>query len=182
MNNATPGSTDRGSHAASDDVANAAGNADLHVHVRELSRTESLTVLGRHHVGRVGISFHDLVRVKLCPYIYSQGWIYARTELGQDLTMAKHHPWAAFEAGEVEGIYDWISVEVSGAIEFLTSDMQSRDWFEFENAVNLLRSAVPQILTADDPMPERVQLVRVHVDNIFGRESHSGTAATLPPA
>jgi hypothetical protein len=60
--------------------------------------------------------------------------------------------------------------------------MQSRDWFEFENAVNLLRSAVPQILTADDPMPERVQLVRVHVDNIFGRESHSGTAATLPPA
>ncbi|MEO7043616.1 MAG: pyridoxamine 5'-phosphate oxidase family protein [Gemmatimonadaceae bacterium] len=159
-----------------------AGTAGLHVKVRELSKDESLAILASHHVGRVGLSFHDLIKVKICNYIYSEGWIYARTELGPDLTIAQHHPWAAFEVGRAESIYDWQSVEVSGAIEFLRSDMQSRAWFEFENAVNLFRTVVPQILTADDPMPERVQLLRVHVDTIMGRESRSASAQSLPQA
>ena len=154
--------------------------AGLHVDVRELSQDESLAILASHHVARVGLSFHDLIKVKLCNYIYSEGWIYARTELGPDLTIAQHHPWAAIEVGRVESIYDWQSVEVSGAIEFLHSDMQSRAWYEFENAVNLFRMAVPQILTADDPMPRRIQLMRVHVDTIMGRESRSASAQALP--
>lgn len=152
----------------------------LHVDVREISREDSLDFLSKHHVGHIALSFHDLVRVKLCNYIYSEGWIYARTELGQDLVMAKHHPWAALEVAEAESIYDWRSVEVSGMIEFLSADMQSHDWFEFENAVQLLRTAVPQILTADDPMPQRVQVVRLHVDTILGRDSSSGKPASLP--
>jgi nitroimidazol reductase NimA-like FMN-containing flavoprotein (pyridoxamine 5'-phosphate oxidase superfamily) len=156
--------------------------AKLHVDLRELSRDESLDLLNRHHVGHVAVSFHDLVRLKLCNYIYSEGWIYARTEVGADVTMAKHHPWAAFEVYEAESIYDWRSVEVSGAVEFLSSDMQSGDWFRFETAVRLLRTAVPQVLTADDPMPQRVQLLRIHVDMIVGRQSSSGTPGTLPAA
>ena len=152
----------------------------LHVDVREMSRDESLALLTKHHVGHVGISFHDLLRLKICNYIYSEGWIYARTELGEDLVMAKHHPWAAFDVTEVDGIYDWRSVEVWGAIEFLSSNAEGREWFEFENAVRLLRSAVPQVLTADDPMPQRVQLMRVHVDNILGHESRSVAAESLP--
>ncbi len=157
-------------------------DATFHVNVHELSRAESLAMIAKHHVGRVGLSFHDVIRVKLCAYVYSEGWIYARTELGPDLTIAMHHPWAAFEIGEVDGVYDWTSVEAWGAIEFLNSDVRSRDWFEFENAVNLLRGAVPQILTADDPMPERVQLLRVHVDNILGRQARSGRPEALPRA
>jgi hypothetical protein len=31
-----------------------------------------------------------------------------------------------------------------------------------------------QVLTTDDPMPQRVQLVRMHVDTIRRRESHGG--------
>ncbi|MEO7103387.1 MAG: pyridoxamine 5'-phosphate oxidase family protein [Gemmatimonadaceae bacterium] len=158
------------------------GTAGLRVEVRDLSNEEALAILASHHLGRVGLSFHDLIKVKLCNYIYSEGWIYARTELGPDLTIAMHHPWAAFEVGRAESIYDWQSVEVSGAIEFLHSDMHSREWYEFENAVNLFRKAVPQILTAEDPMPKRVQLLRVHVDTISGRESRSGSAQALPQA
>ena len=176
-------STNASPHAGagrSEYPAHAQDSGKLTVTVRELSRDESLAILAKHHVGHVGITFHDLLRLKICNYLYSEGWIYARTELGEDLVMAKHHPWAAFEVDEVDGLYDWRSVEVSGAIEFLSADMQSHDWFAFENAVRLLRTAVPEILTADDPMPQRVQLVRVHVDNIFGRESRLGSYRPLP--
>jgi nitroimidazol reductase NimA-like FMN-containing flavoprotein (pyridoxamine 5'-phosphate oxidase superfamily) len=163
-----------------DDLAVTRHRGKIHVDVRELSRDDAIALLAKHHLGHIAITFHDLARLKLCNYIYSEGWIYARTELSPDLTMARHHPWAAFEVDEAEGIYDWRSVEVTGAIEFLSSDVTSRDWYEFENAVRLLRSAVPQILTADDPMPERIQLVRIHVDTLVGRESRSGSAESLP--
>lgn len=152
----------------------------LQVDVREMSRDEALALLSRHHVGHVAISFHDLVRLKICNYIYSEGWIYARTELTEDVVMARHHPWAAFQVSEIDGIYDWRSVEVWGGIEFLSSNAQGREWFEFETAVRLLQTAVPQVLTADDPMPQRVQLLRVHVDNISGRESRSTSPDSLP--
>ena len=166
---------------ASDGESAAAHRAKkLHVDVREMSRDESLALLGRHHVGRVGISFHDLLRVELANYVYSEGWVYARTEVGEDVVTVRHHPWAVFEVDEVEGIYDWRSVEVSGAVEFLSSDVTSRDWFEFENAVRLMREVVPQVLTANDPMPQRVQLLRVHVDSIRGRESTNATPGALP--
>lgn len=152
----------------------------LHVDVRDMSRDEAVALLERHHVGRIGISFHDLVRVKLASYLYSEGWLYARTELGEDLTTVKHHPWAAFEVDEVEGIYDWRVVEVAGGVEILSSEFHSPDWPQFENAVRLLRSAVPQVLTADDPMPQRAQVIRMHVDNIRGHESRSSGASALP--
>ena len=180
MTGSTHNPSQKAASGSGDSVAAKPSRAKLHVDLRELSHDEALELLGRHHVGHVGISFHDLVRLKLCNYIYSEGWIYVRTELGEDLIMARHHPWAAFEVHEAESVYDWRSVEVVGAVEFLSPDMQSADWFRFETAVHLLRTTVPQILTADDPMPQRVQLLRIHVDTIRGRHSRSGTPQTLP--
>ena len=167
-------------HGTKSPPRDASASEKLRVDVRELSREESLALLARHHVGHVGITFHDRLRLKLCNYVYSEGWIYARTELGADATIARHHPWAAFEVDEVSGLYDWRSVEVSGSIEFLSSDIKFGDWFAFENAVRLMRAQVPQVLTADDPTPQRVQLVRVHLDSVFGRESQSLTSTPLP--
>ena len=152
----------------------------LRVDVREMTRDEALALVAKHHVGDVGITFHDILRLKLCNYIYSEGWLYARTELGDNVVMARHHPWAAFQISEIDGIYDWRSVEVSGVLEFLSPDENGSGWFEYENAVRLLQSAIPEVLTADDPMPQRVQLLRVHADNIFGRESRSTTSESLP--
>lgn len=154
----------------------------LHVDFRVLPGDESLALLAKHHVGRLGISFHDVMRVEIANYVYAEGWIYARTVLGADVLTVRHHPWVAFEVDEVEGIYDWRSVEVSGAAEFLASDMSSHDWFKFENAVRLLRDVISQVLTADDPVAERVQLLRMHVDNVRGRESRASIQDALPPA
>lgn len=152
----------------------------MNVTVRELSHDESVAILAKHHLGRVAITFHDHVRLKICNYLYSEHWIYARAELGDDLVMAQHHPWAAFEVDEIDGLLDWRAVEVWGGIEFLSSDIHSQDWFEFENAVRILRDALPAILTANDPMPTLTHLVRIHVDNIVGRESRAGNPGSLP--
>ena len=174
------GTSSLASTSQNGDAGSVQGSGELNVTVRELSRDECLAILSKHHVGRVGITFHDHLRVKICNYLYSEHWIYARAELGEDLTMAEHHPWAAFEVDEVDGILDWRSVDVRGAIEFLSSDMHSQDWFEFENAVRLLRDAVPQILEAGDPLPNRIHLLRIHLDNVLGRESRVGNPRPLP--
>jgi hypothetical protein len=39
-----------------------------------------------------------------------------------------------------------------------------------------MRAVVPAVLTSDDPIPERVQILRIHVDEIRGRDARSGTA------
>lgn len=145
------------------------------VAIRELSRDNSKALLAKHHVGRLGISFHDRVRVELANYVYSEEWIYARTELGADLMTMRHHPWAAFEVDEIDGIYDWRTVEVLGTIELLATPLPFGDSSAFENAVRLMRTVVPEILTSDDPVPERVQLLRIHLDELRGREAQSGT-------
>jgi hypothetical protein len=120
------------------------------------------------------------MRLKICNYLLFEGWIYARTEPGDDVTMARHHPWAVFAVSEVDGIYDWRSVEVWGDIEFMSSDVPPHEWFEFETAVRELRKLVPQVLTANDPVPLRVQLLRIQADRVVGRESRSNSAGSLP--
>jgi nitroimidazol reductase NimA-like FMN-containing flavoprotein (pyridoxamine 5'-phosphate oxidase superfamily) len=155
--------------------------AGLSVGIGDLSREDSLALLARHHVGHVGISFHDILRVELAAYVYSDDWIYARMALGDELTTVRHHPWGAFQVDEVESIYDWRSVEVRGAVQFLSSNSHGHDWFEFANAVRLMREVVPQVLTPDDPLPQRSQIVRLHIDDIRGRVSQSSAPAALPP-
>lgn len=145
----------------------------MRVEMRALSRDDALALVARHHVGRIGLGLHDLIRVELACYVYADDWIYLRMPAGEDIEIITRHPWAAFEVDEVDGLYDWRSVETSGAVEILTSDPHAGHRFEYEQGVRLLRDAVPAVLTADDPYPDRVRLLRVHVDTVRGRESHT---------
>jgi uncharacterized protein len=165
----------RRSRTASDNSPTRRADAK-HVVIQELSRGESEALLTKHHVGRLGISFHDRVRVELANYVYHEGWIYARTEHGSDLASMQHHPWAAFEVDEIDGMYDWRTVEVSGSIELIAKGSAFTRSSIFETAVQLMRAVVPAVLTSDDPIPERVQILRIHVDEIRGRDARSGTA------
>ena len=152
----------------------------MRVETRTLSRDDALALLARHHVGRIGLGLHDLIRVELTPYLYANDWIYVRTSLGEDLDVIRRHPWAAFEVDEIESVFDWRTAEVAGAMEILSSDPQSPHRFEFEQAVGLLRAAVPSILTAEDAYPERVQLLRIHVDTVNGRDSRTLEGERVP--
>jgi nitroimidazol reductase NimA-like FMN-containing flavoprotein (pyridoxamine 5'-phosphate oxidase superfamily) len=139
----------------------------------EPSRAEALELLGRHQVGRLAFSFHDRVDIEPISYVFSDGWIYGRTSQGTKLTTVRHHPWVAFEVDEVEGLFDWRSVVVHGALYFLDPNGGDRDREAYAHAVRLLRQFDAEVLTADDPAPERTTLFRIHADDITARAARS---------
>lgn len=147
-----------------------------------MSRDDALALVARQHIGRCGLALHDLIRVELTPYVYDQDWIHVRASVGGDLDVIRRHPWAAFEVDEVDGVLDWRSVEITGAVEVLTPGPDDDDdRFAFERTEQLLRATLPAILTADDPYPDRVHLLRIHVDTVRGRISRTvdGTAPEI---
>jgi uncharacterized protein len=158
----------------------------IRVTTAQLETAAAEALLAKHHVGSMAIGFHDRVTITLVNYVYANRWIYGRMEDGPDLAALRHHQWVAFELSEVSGIYDWRAVTVHGSVQLLSDGPSPRETEEFHHALALLRAAVPAVLTPRDPMPQRVQLFRVHVDELVGRQSrsvgHAGARAELPPA
>jgi nitroimidazol reductase NimA-like FMN-containing flavoprotein (pyridoxamine 5'-phosphate oxidase superfamily) len=138
-------------------------------------------LLAKHHVGSMAVAFHDRVTIALSNYVYADRWIYGRMEQGPDLATLRHHRWVAFEVSEIKGIYDWRTVTVHGSIELLADDASVRGSEAFQAALSRLRSVVPAIFTPRDPIPQRVQLFRLHADELVGRESSSNDRGALPP-
>ena len=154
----------------------------MRVETRRLTREAAESLCAKHHVGSLAIGFHDALTIELVNYVYSEGSIYGRLEDGPDLTVLKHHQWVAFQMSEVEGVYDWRTVTVRGSVQLLIAERSEHDRAECEKALALLRSVVPAVMTDRDPIPQRVQLFRLFIDSIEGRESRSESARGLPPA
>ena len=74
------------------------------------------------------------------------------------------------------------AVTVNGSVRLLRNEQGSAAGGEFHTALEQLRSVDPAAFTRDDPMPERVQLIRIHVDEMAGREARSKSAGRLPSA
>ena len=154
----------------------------IRVTTRELDSAAMIELLGRHHVGRMAFTLHDRLSIVLVNFVYSEGWIYARMEVGAELITVLHNKWVAFEADEVDGVYDWRTVTVNGSVQFLSDGPTVNASHDFETAANLIQSVVPTALTSADPMPGRVQFFRIHVDHLSGMEAHSNARDKLPPA
>ena len=154
----------------------------IRVQTGHMDHASMEALLTKHHVGSMALAFHDRVTISLVNYVYSKQWIYARLEDGPDLTTVQHQRWVAFEVSEIEGIYDWRSVTARGSVELLPHGGAGAAKREFDAAVEMLRSAVPAVFTKRDPMPQRVQVIRIHVDELAGRQSRSNSPADLPPA
>ena len=152
----------------------------IHVSMRELDSEKTEQLLAKHHVGFMALAFRDRVSIGLVNYVYANGWIYGRLEGGPDMATLQHHPWAAFEVSEVDSVYDWRTAIVHGSVDLLSPTESPRD--EYGIALERLRSAVPAIMTSRDPVPQRVQLFRLHVDELVGRASRSNAPAGLPQA
>jgi nitroimidazol reductase NimA-like FMN-containing flavoprotein (pyridoxamine 5'-phosphate oxidase superfamily) len=145
---------------------------------RELARAESEAILARNQVGRIAFGFHDRVDIEPIHYVYDTGWIYGRTAPGTKVTTLAHHPWVAFEVDQVDGLFDWRSVVVHGAVYSLAREDAAED--DHLRAVTLLRRLLPTALTGADPAPFRRVLFRVHASEIMGRAastSHTGDLA-----
>ncbi len=151
----------------------------MHVTVRDLDAQEVESLLAKHHVGSMAIAFHDRVTIELVSYVYADHWIYARMEDGPDLTTLQHHHWVAFQVSEIDGIYDWRTATAHGSVQLLFDERTPREAEEYRNALELVRSAVPDVFTPRDPMPQRVQMFRLYTDEVRGREAQSTNSPTL---
>jgi uncharacterized protein len=139
----------------------------------ELGRDAIEQILARNHVGRIAFSLHDRVDIEPISYVYDAGWIYGRTSHGTKLMTIAHHRWVAFEVDEVEGVFDWRSVVVKGAFYLIDPDTSVRQDPAFTRGVELLRALMPETLTADDPVPFRNSVFRIHLDEVVGRAATS---------
>lgn len=134
----------------------------------DLSPAEAIDLLTRNHVGRLAFTFHDRVDIEPISYVFADGWLYARTSPGHKLATVQHHPWVAFEVDEVRSRFEWRSVVVHGTIYFLDADRDA-DRADYEVAVQILRSAQADTLTAGDKTPHRRVVFRIYADEISGR-------------
>lgn len=139
--------------------------------IRELSRVEIDEILARNHVGRIAFTLHDRVDIEPIHYVFDAGWIYGRTSRGTKLSTIEHHRWVAFEVDEVKELFQWRSAVIKGAFYLIDPDTsESRDP-AFAHGVSLLRSLIPETLTANDPTPFRHSVFRIHLDEVTGREA-----------
>jgi uncharacterized protein len=141
--------------------------------IKDLSRAECEVLLARHNVGRIAYAAAQRVDIEPINYVFADGWIYCRTSRGMKTAILAHHRWAAFEIDEVDGLFDWRSVVVRGAVYFLDSDSPPIDQHSFAHGVDLLRNLVPGTGTEHDPVQYGTLVLRLHLDEVTGRVATS---------
>lgn len=87
-----------------------------------------------------------------------------------------------FGTSGAAGTYDWRTVTVKGSVELLSTAASQVEDRELQDAVQVLRSAVPAVRTARAQVPGRAQLFRLHADLIAGREARPQTRRALRSA
>jgi nitroimidazol reductase NimA-like FMN-containing flavoprotein (pyridoxamine 5'-phosphate oxidase superfamily) len=128
-------------------------------------------MLKRNHVGRLAYSFRDRVNIVPLHYVYSDGWIYGRTSVGDKVNKVRHNRWVAFEIDEIEDRFEWRSVVARGALYLL--DPEETPDEVWTQAVDVLTKAMPEMFTMRDPVPSRTELFRISVDELTGRRASS---------
>jgi nitroimidazol reductase NimA-like FMN-containing flavoprotein (pyridoxamine 5'-phosphate oxidase superfamily) len=138
---------------------------------RDLDPSECTAILERHHVGRLAFARKDRVDIEPISFIHDDGWLYGRTQPGTKLEVIAHNRWVAFEVDEIEGPFDWRSVVVKGGFYLLRGDGSPQEVEIYHKGIDILRRFMPETLTANDPLPERAIVFRIHIDELFGREA-----------
>ena len=132
-------------------------------------------LLQLHHVGRMAYSFHDRVDIVPIHYVYSDGWLFARTSHGRKVDVLAHAPWVAFEVDEIDDVFDWRSVVVHGTAHAMDRDGSPLDAEHWARGMELLREVVPETGTDDDPVPYRTLVFGIYVHTVTGRVSTTRT-------
>lgn len=139
---------------------------------RRLTTPEMEALLRRHHVGR--IAFVDARRVDIEPigYVYEDGAIFGRAApSGTRMEALRGRPWVAFEVDEIRGLFDWESVVVKGTVYIVAPGDAMHLREQYEKALGVIRSVMPDALTDRDPFPTRSILFRIHIDEMEGRSA-----------
>jgi uncharacterized protein len=134
-----------------------------------LSDADALALLQRNHVGRLAFSFRDRVDIQPLHYVMDGKWLYGRTQVGSKLVTLAHHGWCALETDEVRDLFDWDSVVIRGSFQILDPELGSTD--AYTRGMELLRALIPGTFGPDDPVPNRMVLFRIHIDEVTGRSA-----------
>lgn len=137
--------------------------------VRDLSFEEAEELLSRNAVGRLAYMMRNQVEIVPIHYAFADGWIYARTAVGQKLVALLQSPWVAFEVDEIESAGSWRSVVVRGSAQVLDPDGPPMEREALEQAIAVLRRANSNVLREGDPSPGRNFIVRIHADRVTGK-------------
>lgn len=138
--------------------------------IRRMEREEIHALLARNHVGRVAYARGTHIDIEPLHYVYSGGWLYGRTSHGAKIEATGESWWpVAFEVDEIGGLFEWSSVVVHGGFYTLDPERSAWEREEWERAVEILRTLIPETLTESDPMPHRSVLFRIAVQEVSGR-------------
>jgi len=136
---------------------------------KSLDDVDCRALLARHRVGRLAYSQHDRIDIEPVNYVFDGSWLFGRTNVGTKLAALVHHPWCAFEVDEVHGLFDWMSVVVKGSFYLLDPETGSPD--TYRRALQLLTALIPEMFTADDPVPHRAIVFGIYAHEVTGRGS-----------
>ena len=139
---------------------------------------DCLALIQRQTVGRMAYTFRNRVDIAPIHYVYSDGWLFARTSDGAKMTTLRHAPWVAFEVDEIDGVFDWRSVVVHGTAYRMTRDGAPAERKLWNEGMALLKRIVPETGTSGDPVPFRTVVFGIHVDTISGRSCSSAAPRT----
>lgn len=139
--------------------------------VVELSEEACHALLRRHHVGRMAYALRERVDIAPIHYVFSEGWLFARTSYGGKMDVVTRSPWVAFEVDEIDGVFDWRSVVVHGTAYTMEREGSPLDAELWARGIEALRAVVPETGTADDPVPYRNLVFGIFVHSVTGRAS-----------
>lgn len=139
--------------------------------IRTLSALQSSFVLSRNRVGR--LAFVGGGRLELLPvhYVYADGRIVGRTSFCASSRARDGASEVVFEVDEPDGLFEWRSVIVRGAMQVITSPAIGGDRQAYWSAVVAFRTLVPDAFTERDPTPSRRVIFTIEPTEITGREA-----------
>lgn len=137
--------------------------------IRELKPRECVTVLARNHVGRIAFIANGRVEVLPVHYVFIDGAIVGRTSAGKKYLSWLVDDEVVFEVDESDGLFDWRSVVVRGAVSILRARGSEGERAVYRHAVAAFRTLIPGAFTERDPTPYRWAVFAVASLSITGR-------------
>jgi nitroimidazol reductase NimA-like FMN-containing flavoprotein (pyridoxamine 5'-phosphate oxidase superfamily) len=136
---------------------------------RRLATPEMEALLRRNQVGRIAFTNGRRVDVEPMGYVYDGGAIYGRAAPGSRMKALGGQPWVAFQVDEIRGAFDWESVVAKGTAYVVEPGLTAKLDEHYAHALRIIRTAMPDALTPNDPAPARTILFRIHIDELEGR-------------
>lgn len=139
--------------------------------IRALSTMQCEYVLARNHAGQ--LSFIARGEAELLPlsYVFADGTIFSRTSYGPKCAAWTEQPVVVFGVEEMDGLFDWRSVIVRGIIGIRSPHGTREERLGYWQAVEAMRSLVPDAFTERDPTPDRRVVFDISPVQISGREA-----------